>query len=645
MTQGKILSERRFWPLFWTQFLGAFNDNLFKNALVFLVTFRLVREGGMPAEQLVILAAGIFIFPFFLFSGIAGQIADRYPKDMLIRWIKGAEIAIMALAGVGFATAHVPMLLAVLFLMGTQSSFFGPVKYSIIPDLLAEDELVGGNALVETGTFVAILLGTITAGVLIEQGDSGLLIVMGGLVVVAVCGLTTARFVPAQPAKNPGLTISRNPMTPILETYRVTRRNRTVFLSVLGISWFWFVGAGLLAILPTYTKEVVHGTERVLTYFLSIFCIGIATGSLLCEGLSRQKLELGLVPFGSIGLSIALLDLFWAGNPWEASTAPAGLIGLGEFLAGPHGIRISLDLAMLAIFSGLYTVPLYTLVQQRSDPKIRSQVIAGNNILNALLMVGSAVMLLALRALDVSYTQIMLVLAVLNAVTAIYIYTIIPEFLLRFVIWILANVLYRIRVVGGDKLPVEGPAVLIANHVSFVDWLLIASACKHPARFVMDHSFLDLPVVGFFFRDAKVIPIAPARESVETMEAAFDKIAEELEHGEIICIFPEGRITQDGELNVFRPGIEKIVQRTPAPVYPVAIKGMWGSYFSRKGGRAMSGAFRAFRSRVEIEVADPVPPDEVTAKGLAEIVAGLGGWTVPEGSEAKNSADARASRS
>ncbi len=629
MSQLRLLQDRRFASLFYTQFLGAFNDNVFKNALVILLAYRSVTLLGLESSRLVVACAGLFILPFFLFSATAGQLADRLIKAKMIRWVKGAEIIIMTLAGIGFATDSLVLLLFVLFLMGLQSAFFGPAKYSILPELVDEHSLVGANALVETGTFLAILLGTIVGGLFVAQG--GMWINFLGLVVVcvAVMGFVSSLSIPYIDAIQPDLRVNYNPITPTISILKVTRRNRTVFLSVLGISWFWFFGASVLTLLPNFSKDVVGGNERVVTFFLGLFCVGIAVGSLLCERLSRRRLELGLVPLGSIGISLFTIDLGFAGN----NPATQSLLGVGEFLAQPGGLRIAIDLFLIAVFSGFYTVPLYTLVQQRSKREERSQVIAGNNILNALFMVASSLLLMSMLGAGATIPQIFLVVGILNALVTAYIYTIIPEFLLRFSAWIVANIVYRLRLIGDCNIPEEGAGVIVSNHVSFVDWLLIASASPRPVRFVMDASFMKILIIAFLFRDAKVIPIASAREDNQLLEKAFDRIAEQLEEGEIVCIFPEGRITSDGEIAPFRLGIDRILARSPVPVVPIAIRGMWGSYFSRFGGEAMSRPFRRWFSRIEVHVGQAIPADAANARSLAIEVATLAGQEPPEAFE------------
>ncbi|MEM7436638.1 MAG: MFS transporter, partial [Myxococcota bacterium] len=466
MSQATLLRRRRFSPFFATQFFGAFNDNLFKNALMVTVAYRSSTLAGLSTQSVIAMAAGLFILPYFLFSAWAGQLADKISKTTLIRWVKLAEIVFMAGAALGFWLDSLPLLLLVLFLMGLQSAFFGPAKYSILPELLDSRELTGGNALVETGTFIAILLGTIAGGLLANEH---LHVVGVFAIVVAVLGIASSLAIPRTPPADPKLPFNLNPITPALATYRSVKANQSVFLSVLGISWFWFLGASFLTLLPSFGKDVLGAAESIVTMLLSVFCIGVAAGSLLCERLGGRKLEIGLVPFGSIGLTLAAVDLYFASAP--LGHVGDSLMGLSAFLAQPNAWRMVADFFLLAVFGGFFTVPLYTLIQERSDPETRSRVIAGNNILNALFMVLSSVMLMALPKLGITIPQTFLILAALSALVSAYIYSVIPEFLLRFWAWIVAQVMYRIRVVGEEHLPETGPAILVANHVTYVDWL------------------------------------------------------------------------------------------------------------------------------------------------------------------------------
>ncbi len=621
-----LLRQRRFAPLFWIQALGAFNDNVFKNALIILVTFKSMGIAGLAPSQVVPLCAGLFILPFFLFSAVAGQMADRWPKTRIIPWIKFAEILIMLLATVGLFKEHLGLLLIVLFLMGVHSAFFGPIKFGILPEILAEEDLVGGNALVEMATFLAILLGTLTGGILIAL-PGGAWWVSAAVLVVAIVGWLATFLLLPTPSNNPGKKININPLSAAFHILRGVSQTRGIYLPILGISWFWFFGGSMLTLFPVFSKDVLHGTEHLVTFFLAVFSIGVGIGSILCERLSKGRLELGLVPIGSVGLTIFALDLFLAGTP-----TLAGEFTLRAFLSDWTGLRITADILLLSIFGGCYIVPLNTMIQQRSEASQRASVIAGNNIVNALFMVASAVLLILFEWAGLDTSHIFLVLALMNAAIAVYIYLLIPEFMYRLCCWMLANVLYRLKITGEEHIPKEGPAVLASNHVTFVDWLLIAGACHRPARFVMHHSFMKIPVAKWFFKGARVIPIASAKESSTVLKQAFEEISQALENGEVVCIFPEGQITRDGNFNEFKAGIERIVERNPAPVVPIALHGLWGSWFSRKEGRALKGnPLRWLWARVELRIGAAIPAAEVKAEVVRERVAELYGGEMKTG--------------
>ena len=617
--QFSLLTQRRFGPFFATQFLGAFNDNVFKNALLILIAFQVAGVGSSDSNTLINLAAGIFILPFFLFSASAGQLADKYEKSFLIRLIKLFEISIMICAAVGLYLRSVPFLIGVLFLMGTQSALFGPVKYGILPQLLGDDELIGGNGLVGMGTFMAILLGTMAGGLLVGIPDGGTIAVGMIVVTVACMGYWVSRSIPPVPTVDPSLKVNWNALTETWRIIQFTRQSRTVFLSVIGISWFWFFGATYLAQFPNFTRVVLHGNEQVVTLLLALFSVGVGVGSLFCERLSGRMVELGLVPFGSIGLTVFGIDIFFA-----VPDAGAGeLVGAIQFLQAPGSWRVSADVILIGLFGGFYVVPLYALVQQRSKASHRSRIIAGNNVLNALFMLMSAVMAISVLAAGLSIPELFLLTAVLNGLVAIYIYTVVPEFLMRFIVWILIHTVYRIRKEGLERIPERGPAILACNHVSYVDALVIAGCVRRPIRFVMYHKIFQIPLLRFVFRTAGAIPIASRKENPELLERAFEQIADSLEKGQLVCIFPEGRITRDGALNVFRPGLERIVQRNPVPVIPIALRGLADSLFARGSGRSLRNFPWLLWAEIALIIGMPVAPEAATAGGVREAVAGL----------------------
>ena len=622
-SQFTLLGKRRFGPFFATQALGAFNDNAFRQGMIVLIGFHL----GLNIEAVSfysMIAPAIFILPFFLFSASAGQIAEKFEKSRLIRYVKLFEIGAMLIAVYAFHAHQIWLLFVVLFLMGVHSTVFGPIKYAILPQALKPDELVGGNGLVEMGTSMSVLIGMMAGGSLMALGDFGATAASILVVGIAVVGYWVSRSIPAAPATAPDLKFNFNPASETVRVMRYVVKDRTIFNAILGISWFWFFGTVFTAQLPAYTQTYLGGGEGVLNLTLGLFSVGVGIGSLLCERLSGHKVEIGLVPFGSIGMTVFAVDLYFA-RPLAATEH--GLTAM-QFLAAAGSLHIIIDLILIGLFAGLFIVPLFALVQSRTDRSELSRVIAGNNILNALFMVVSAGLGLGLTAAGLTIPQIFLCVAVLNAVVAIYIYTLVPEFLMRFLSWILINTLYRIRTEGLDNIPEDGPALLVCNHVSFLDALIVGGSVRRPARFVMYYKIFNIPVMSFMFRTAKAIPIASAKEDPALLEAAFNEIDRALAEGEIVCIFPEGGLTLDGEIGVFRNGVERIIARRPVPVVPMAIRGLWGSIFSRRDsapGRMRLP--RRFWSCIVLAVGEPVAAADVDAHMLEQRVRDLrGSW-------------------
>jgi 1-acyl-sn-glycerol-3-phosphate acyltransferase len=623
-SQYRLLAERRFGPFFGVQFLGAFNDNVFKQALVILLAYQTASFTTMSSDTLQNVAQALFILPFFLFSATAGQIADKYEKSTLITITVTIELAVMALGAVGLFTQDLRLLLGALFLGGVQSALFGPVKYAILPQMLNETEIVGGNGMVEMGTSIAILLGMVYGGWMITQPGWGVAGVAVSAMAFAAAGIALSRFIPKSPPPAPELRINWNPLTETWRNLRFTAQNRTVWNSILGISWFWFYGAMFITQFPNLSRNVLGAAEHVVTLLLVVFSVGIGAGSLACERLSGKKVEIGLVPFGSIGLTLFGIDL-WLAAEGHALHAPQTLL---EFARDPTHWRMLADLALLGIFGGFYIVPLYALVQTRSDPAHRSRIIAGNNILNAAFIVAAAAIAIGLFAAGLTIPQLILVTALLNAAVAVYIFRLVPEFLMRFLVWMLVHSVYRLEKTGLERIPDEGPALIVANHVSFVDALVIAAAVRRPVRFVMDHRIFGIPVLNFVFRTSKAIPIASAKDDAEMMERAFAEVAQALREGDIVCIFPEGRITDTGEIVPFRPGVKRVLEETPVPVVPIALRGLWGSFFSRRGGSAMTQPWRLRPfAKIGLAVGEPVAAAAASPEGLQAAVQGLrGDW-------------------
>ncbi|MFK7861870.1 MAG: MFS transporter [Granulosicoccus sp.] len=625
-SQFGLLRIRRFLPFFSTQLLGAFNDNVYKNALVALIAFAAMRTDAMNDALLINLCAGLFILPFFLFSALCGQIADKVEKSRLIRRIKIAEIGIMACGVIALTLDSLPLMIGVLFLMGTQSAFFGPVKFAILPQHLKESELTGGNGMVELGTFLAILVGTIAGTQLIARApDGSVLPVSVVLMLIAVAGYLASRSIPEAAAGDPAIKLSFNPMTETWKLVRSTSRHRVIFQSILAISWFWFMGATYLAQFPVFARDVLGGSVDVFTTLLATFSIGIAAGSVLCERMSHGRVEIGLVPFGAIGLTLFGLDLVFATASFTQAGVAAEATGVLEFVTTADAWRILLDIFLIGMFGGFYIVPLYALIQKTSAPDRLSRAIACNNIINALFMVLSAVAALVLLGLGLSIVQLFLCMAIANALVAFYIFRQVPEFFMRFLIWLLIHTLYRVNKHGLDNIPEQGAAIVAPNHVSFVDALILGGCIKRPVRFVMYYKIYQIPVLNFIFRTARAIPIAAQKEDETLYTQAFEQMDAALQAGELLCIFPEGQITDDGQLNEFRSGIIRVLNKTPVPVIPVALQGLWGSLFSRKGGPAFFKLPRRLFARITMNVGESIAPDKVSLGALQERVEQLRG--------------------
>jgi 1-acyl-sn-glycerol-3-phosphate acyltransferase len=509
----------------------------------------------------------------------------------------------------------------VLFAMGTQSALFGPVKYSILPQHLHEDELIGGNALVEMGTFLAILGGTLYAGLLMS-GVAWAHWVGGSVILLAVLGYLASRRIPDAPAALPDLALDWNIFRQSWSILRLglAKQVPSVSRSILGNSWFWFLGATYLTQIPAYAKEYLFGDESVVTLILTVFSVGIALGSMLCERLSGHKVEIGLVPFGSMGLTVFGLLLWWVSGAvtpgdiaytWTALLSqPAAWMAMGSILG-------------LGIFGGFYIVPLYALIQSRTHADERARVIAANNILNALLMVCSAILsILLLGVAEFTIPQVFLTISLLNVLVNLYIFSVVPEFTMRFLVWLLGHSMYRVEHHNLEAIPDEGPCVLVCNHVSFVDALLIGGAVRRPVRFVMYYKIYRLPVLNFIFRTAGTVPIAGRQEDEAIYEAAFKRIGAYLQAGEVVCIFPEGKLSADGEMNEFRNGISRILASNPVPVIPMALQGLWGSFFSRDPDK---GFFRRFWSRVGLVAGEALQPDQAEPAVLQSQVQTLRG--------------------
>ena len=619
MSQFQLMREKRFRPFFFTQFLGAFNDNVFKTALITLVAFRAGQLTELDSGMLVTLLPGLFILPFFIFSATCGQIADKFEKSALTRAVKLFEILIMALASWGFLTNNFYALVAALFLMGVHSTLFGPVKYSYLPQHLRSEELVGGNGLIEMGTFVAILLGEIL-GAWLATSSSGAIATSLTVFSLAVLGFWVSRGVPHSPASDPDLKINWNPITETWHNLRFAHTNKTVWLALLGTSWFWFYGATVLAQFPNYAKEILHGDESVFILLLAVFSFGIGLGSLLCEKLSGHQVEIGLVPFGAIGLSLFGIDLYFF---TLHLVHPPAIHDVWSILREPEYWRGLADIMLIGLFGGFYIVPLYALIQTRSEKSHQSRVIAANNILNALFMVASAGVSLALfKFARLTIPELFLATALFNAVVVVYICRLVPEFFIRFIVWILVHTVYQLKKIG--RLPPSGAALVVCNHTSYVDTLILTASCSRPMRFVIDPHFFAKPVLAYMLKAGRAIPLRLDASGERLADETQQQINAALAAGDMVVTFPEQNIDNDGTLRPFAPWVNELIEQAKVPVLPLALSGLWPSAFSRRPTKAMQRlcALHPLR-KISAQVGSPLAPEKASAETAQRAVAGL----------------------
>ncbi len=613
---NNLLTQRRFLPYFATQFLGAFNDNIYKSALMIMITYRLISENQ---GVLVNVAAVLFILPFFMFGGLAGQLADKYEKAWLIQNIKLAEIVIMFLGCLAILFGSIPMMLLILFLMGTQSAFFGPIKYSILPQHIERERILQANSYVEAATFISILLGTVLGGFL--AGDAANEpVLMFTVIAVAILGWLVSTQIPSARVAAPDLDISYRFWSSTRDVLKIAYRDRMVFLSVLAISWFWFLGSVILSQFPAFAQDVLRGDDQVATLLLATFSVGIGLGSLLCALLSAGRVEIGLMPIGAIGMTV----FTWMLGGTELPPSDE-LRTLSELAATPGIVSVVLTMVMIAISAGLFIVPLYAFVQIRTDEADRSRVIAANNIINAAFMVAAGIMAMVMLLSGYDVLDIFKVTAILTAVVTLYIMWVVPEFVMRLIAWVLVHSVYRVEKVDLHHVPEEGGALIVCNHVSYVDPVILHALLPRPARYIMYAPIYRLPVINWVFRGMKSIPIDTKRADEVVFTNAFNEIAECLEKGRLVVLFPEGGITRDGEIAKFQPGIDQILKRTPVPVIPLALRGVWGSWFSRHKGSAMQGLPTAFMKRITVISGEPVPPEAANRLSMFDKVTALRG--------------------
>jgi acyl-[acyl-carrier-protein]-phospholipid O-acyltransferase/long-chain-fatty-acid--[acyl-carrier-protein] ligase len=580
-TQFDLLKTKRFLPLFVTQALGALNDNVFKNAMAILMVYKLAEAGGYDKAVLATAAGGVFILPFFLFSATAGQLADKYDKAMLIRNIKLAEILIMALGAAALFVGQVVPLFVVLFLMGMQSTFFGPLKYSILPVHLNQGELIGANSLVEAGTFLAILAGTIAGGLLILT-TWGVEVVSVLVLALAAAGYAASLGIPSAPAPSPSLTVNWNVAG---ESWRMVSKafsQRFSALTILGISWFWLVGATFLSLFPAIVNDILKGDETVVTLFLVLFTVGVAIGSMLCNRLLKGEVTAIYAPFGALGITVFVADFAWSLMTHQppAGASAGALVGGFTFMGELSNWRMMVDLLGVAVCGGIFIVPLYAILQARSDEADRSRTIAANNIVNAFFMTAGAGIVAALIAMGFGIPAILLVIAGLNLIVALYVTKLLPDAVIKAFLVGVLKLLFRVEVKGLEHYSKAGErAVIVVNHVSFLDPVLLAAFLPVKPLFAVNTHIAQAWWVAPFLRLVDAFPMDP------TNPMAAKALVREVKKDKHCVIFPEGRITVTGALMKVFDGPAMIADQADAMLVPVRIDGAQYTMFSRLKGK------------------------------------------------------------
>jgi acyl-[acyl-carrier-protein]-phospholipid O-acyltransferase/long-chain-fatty-acid--[acyl-carrier-protein] ligase len=608
-SQFGILKSRSFLPLFVTQAISAFNDNAVRNGIAILITYDLAVRFGFDAGLFVQAGLALFMLPYFLFSAIAGQLADKYDKALLSRWIKVFDLAAMVFGALSLWLENPVMHLIVLFLAGTTAAFFGPIKYGILPQYLRRDELIAGNALIELGTFVTILLGTLFGGFLVlhDWGRPLLAVVIIGLAVLA---LACAFLMPSAPGDR-SLAFDWNVPRQTLKLLSYAREREDVFWSVIGASWFWFLGAAIMAQLPVFTRDVLLASDDVANTFIGLFTIGIGAGSLLTNALLKGEVSARHVPVASIMMTLFLIDLYFSAGAVNAALAGTANNGIGAFFAHGAGWRAAIDLFFIAFFGGLYAVPLNAIMQQRSNPLRRARVIAANNVMNAVFMIASA--LAGAVLLKVMSAQgFFLLLGLANAVASVFVARLLTQELVASIARFLFRLFYRVEVKGLENYRAAGrKAVIVANHTSYLDGPLLSAFLPERASFAINSHVAQQWWAKPAFMLFKMVPIDPASP------LALRALVDELKHGRKVVIFPEGRITVTGTLMKVYEGPGAIAEMAKARVLPVRIDGAVYTPFSRMRGKLRLRWF----PKITITFLPPVkfdPPDGLKGAALRQ---------------------------
>jgi len=573
-----LFKDRRFLPNFIVQLCGCLNDNILKNALVILITYGVAGSLSKYNNLLVLFTNAIFVLPFIVFASIAGQIADKYERSTLIKIIKIFEIAIIALAIYGFFTANILVLLCSICLMGIHSTFFGPIKYSVLPDHLSKDELLGANGFVEAGTFISIFIGTIIGSYYTISNN----FIIYSLIIIAGIGFIVSLTSPKSGNANRDIKINFNIIGESLKLIKYVQAKKQIYLAILGISWFWFIGAAIISQIPLLAKVTFKADENVANLFLAVFSLGVGVGSFLCSKIFEDEITVKYLFISALGISIFGIDLFFASRISSVNYEPTQLKSILVFLSKRHNWRIVIDLFFLAAIGGLYIVPLFAILQHYANPAHRSRIIAVNNLINSVFMVGSTIILSLLFYLNFSIPWIILFISLANVIVTIYIYRLIPEVkiipfpVLRKLLQFYFDLMYQVEVKGLENLKKAGSkVVVIANHISYLDPPLIATYLKEEMTFAISPDLRKIWWIRPFLRMANTLPVDPSNPM------AIKTLVKEVQNNRKVAIFPEGRISVTGSLMKIYEGPGMIADKANATILPVRIDGTQFTHFSK----------------------------------------------------------------
>jgi 1-acyl-sn-glycerol-3-phosphate acyltransferase len=617
--QFPLLTERRFGPLWICHFTNQLNNQFLRAATLWILSgnsYVVFGEAPLQAE-----AMAWFVLPAIVTAAIGGQLADHMDRQKVIILAQTVGLVAAALAVFGLLADRTILVLAGVAVAGVQTTIFSPAQGALIRQHLADTELTPGNGLMTAGRQLATITGLLLLLATFDPETEASKVLLPALVASAVAGWLVSLRVPRSPAPRPDMKTSWTPLGALRQTLVEAVSDRNVFLAILGVSWFWFTHLVFLVNLPSYAANVIGARDLALIVLLMTPVATLMLGALLCQPASGRRVELGLVPLGALGMAIAGVD-FYLNSP---EAAPAAARTLKELLDAPTYVRCLVDLAIFGLSAGLYVVPLYALVQQSAPTDRLGRILGGMMFYNLIFVSLALAGAQWLRSEGLSLEAIILTAILLQSGVAIYIFLLLPEFLLRLLMWLLVHTIYRTEATHLERVPPSGPAVIVCNHVSYMDPLVIGAKVRRPVRFVMHRYIFQIPVMKTVFRLAKAIPIVSGKKDPEGLQRAMDQVAAELDAGRLVAIFPEGMLTRDGDIGIFRSGIERIIERNPVPVIPMGLSGLWGSFFSFYGGEPMKHVPRLKWSRIRLRVGKPIPPTEVTVDLLRERVAELRG--------------------